>query len=89
MEMFVHCWEYNLMNFRERWLEGNSRGRRIINHSVIKTLLPSVYLLYYRRHHDRFAKFMKKFFLKASAYWQIDVSRQFRPEQLKIPERYT
>ncbi|MFX0135973.1 MAG: hypothetical protein ACFFDN_20185, partial [Candidatus Hodarchaeota archaeon] len=90
MEMFINCWKFNLKNFRNRWMQGESghKGREFLNRSVTKALFPSLYLLYYRKHHDKFAKYIKDFLLTASGYTPVNVSKKFRIDQLKIPNRY-
>lgn len=90
MEMFINCWKFNLKNFRNRWMKGETgrKGREIFNRSLTKALFPSLYLLYYRKHHDKFAKYLKDFFLSASGYNPINVSKQFNVNQLKVPDRY-
>ncbi|MHA1379554.1 MAG: B12-binding domain-containing radical SAM protein [Candidatus Helarchaeota archaeon] len=88
MEMFINCWKFNLKNFRERWLAGDSKGRELINHMVVKWLTPSIYALYYRKHHEKFAKFMKDFFLTVGGYKPINVSKQFSLNKLKKAARY-
>lgn len=89
MELFIHCWEFNLMNFRKRWFQGNTKGQEIFNTNFVKALFPSAYLLYYRRHHEKFSKHMKDFFFKASGYYPIQVSQQFKKDKLKLKDRYS
>jgi len=88
MEMFINCWKFNLKNFRSKWLEGDSKGRQILNHTFVKWLLPSMYFLYYRKHHEKFSRFLKDFFFTASGYLPPQVSKQFKLEQLKNKARY-